>query len=59
MDKNSGFFSNNMALLYQMHGEKIFIIKQQSIIGVYDNFKNAKKALKNTRGAEILRIKSN
>jgi len=57
MDKNYDFFTMNMALLYQIHGEKILVIKQRSIVGVYDDLKKAKKASKCIRNAEILRIK--
>ena len=58
MDKNSNFFSDNMALLYQLHGEKVIVIKQQSIIGVYDNFRKAKKAAKKIGDTEIFIIQN-
>ena len=56
MDNNTEFISENMALLYQIHGEKFVAIRKQSIMGVYDSLNKAKKAAKNIQDAEIFKI---
>jgi len=45
-----------MALLYQLHGEKVAVIKHQSIVGIYDDLHKAKKAAKKILNAKILII---
>jgi len=58
MNENLDFLSENMALLYQIHGEKVAVIKHQSVLGVYDNYKKAEKAAKKTQDAEMFLIQN-
>ena len=58
MNENLDFYSDNMALLYQLHGEKVLIIKHQSVLGVYDNLNRAKKAAKSIKDAKIFLIQN-
>jgi len=35
------YFLENMEVLYREHGHKFVVVKNQSVLGVYDNFMNA------------------
>ncbi|MGN0022930.1 MAG: hypothetical protein ACI352_02750 [Elusimicrobiaceae bacterium] len=37
INKNYAFFKKNMAVLYAKYGHKFVVIKEEKVIGVYDN----------------------
>jgi hypothetical protein len=45
------WFLENMESLYKEHGNKIAVVKNKSVLGIYDDFESA---LENTRKTEEL-----
>ena len=40
-DKNFEYFNENFKVLFEKHADKFLVIKDQSVIGIYDSFDEA------------------